>query len=46
VARKLARWARLGWLRRVRRGLYIPVPVEAEDPRRWTDDPLYLADAV
>lgn len=46
VTRKLARWAEMGWLRRVRRGLYIPVPVEAEDPTTWSEDALYLADAV
>ncbi len=46
AAMKLARWAKEGWLRRVRRGLYIPVPVEAEDPWSWSEDPLVLADAV
>lgn len=46
VTRKLARWAEMGWLRRVRRGLYIPVPVEAENPAAWSEDALYLADAV
>ncbi len=43
---KLNRWASAGWLRRVRRGLYIPIPVDAEDPARWTEDPLILADEV
>jgi predicted transcriptional regulator of viral defense system len=46
AAKKLARWASQGWLRRVRRGLYIPVPLEAENPDLWTEDPLYLADVV
>lgn len=46
AAKKLARWAREGWLRRVRRGLYIPVPIEAENPFTWSEDPLILADAV
>jgi len=46
AAKKLSRWTALGWLRRVRRGLYIPVPLEAEDPRRWSEDALYIADAV
>ena len=46
AAKRLARWAEQGWLRRVRRGLYIPVPVDAEDPRSWSEDPLVLADAV
>lgn len=46
AAKKLARWAEQGWLRRVRRGLYIPVPVEAENPAAWSEDPLMVADAV
>jgi predicted transcriptional regulator of viral defense system len=46
VAKQLSIWAGNGWLRRVRRGLYIPVPVEASEAARWSDDPLYLADAV
>ncbi|MFQ5524332.1 MAG: type IV toxin-antitoxin system AbiEi family antitoxin domain-containing protein [Acidimicrobiia bacterium] len=31
AAKKLARWAEQGWLRRVRRGLYIPVPIDVAD---------------
>lgn len=46
AAKKLARWAAEGWLRRVRRGLYIPVPLDAENPALWSEDPLVLADAV
>lgn len=46
AAKKLARWAEQGWMRRVRRGLYIPVPVDAADPRSWSEDPLLLAVAV
>jgi predicted transcriptional regulator of viral defense system len=46
AARKLANWADQGWLRRVRRGLYIPVPVEAEQPQHWSQDPMVVADAV
>ncbi len=46
AAKKLARWAKEGWLRRVRRGLYIPVPLEADDPNSWSEDPFVLADAV
>ncbi len=45
-AKRLARWASLGWLRRVRRGLYLPVPLEVENPAEWTEDARYLADAV
>jgi len=46
AAKKLARWATQGWLRRVRRSLYIPVPIEADDPSSWSEDPFVLADAV
>jgi predicted transcriptional regulator of viral defense system len=46
AARKLARWCRQGWLRRARRGLYVPVPVEAENPSTWSQDPLLLGNAV
>lgn len=46
AAKKLARWAEQGWLRRVRRGLYIPVPVDVEQPDLWSEDPLVLADTV
>jgi predicted transcriptional regulator of viral defense system len=46
AARKLAHWAEKGWLRRVRRGLYIAVPVEAERPEGWSEDPLIVAAVV
>jgi predicted transcriptional regulator of viral defense system len=46
AAMKLAHWAAEGWLRRVRRGLYIPVPVDAESPRAWSQDALVVATAV
>ncbi len=46
AARRLAAWASNGWLRRVRRGLYIAVPVDARNPSTWIEDPWYLADLV
>jgi predicted transcriptional regulator of viral defense system len=46
AAKMMARWAEQGWLRRVRRGLYIAVPVDAEHPDLWTADPLVVATAV
>lgn len=46
AAKKLSRWAADGWLRRARRGLYIPVPVDANDPATWTEDALIVATAV
>ena len=46
AAQKLARWAQEGWLRRVRRGLYIPVPVEAQAPSSWSEGALAVATEV
>src|ERR1700736_3824010 len=46
AAQKLARWAREGWLRRVRRGLYIPVPVDARAPQAWADAGMAVAAEV
>jgi predicted transcriptional regulator of viral defense system len=46
AAQKLARWAADGWVRRVRRGLYIGVPVGATDPSAWAEDALLVASAV
>jgi predicted transcriptional regulator of viral defense system len=46
AAKKLARWAEDGWLRRVRRGLYIQVPIDAADPGSWSEDPLVVAAEV
>jgi predicted transcriptional regulator of viral defense system len=43
AAKTLSRWAKQGWVRRVRRGLYIPVPLDAQDPARWTEDALFVA---
>ena len=46
AAKKLARWAEDGWVRRVRRGLYIGVPVEAINPAAWSEDALLVASEV
>jgi predicted transcriptional regulator of viral defense system len=46
AARKLARWADAGWVRRVRRGLYIGVPVHATNPAAWSEDALLVAAEV
>ncbi len=46
AAKKLARWAADGWVRRVRRGLYIGVPVDASDPAAWSEDALIVATEV
>src|SRR5438105_1406370 len=46
AAKKLSRWAAQGWLRRARRGLYIPVPIDAANPAAWSEDSLIVAAAV
>jgi predicted transcriptional regulator of viral defense system len=46
AAKKLARWAEDGWVRRVRRGLYIGVPVDAANPTAWSEDALVVATEV
>jgi predicted transcriptional regulator of viral defense system len=46
AAKKLSRWAEDGWVRRVRRGLYIGVPVDATNPAGWSEDALLVAAEV
>jgi predicted transcriptional regulator of viral defense system len=46
AAQKLARWTEAGWLRRVRRGLYVPVPVDVEHPEAWSEDARVIAARV
>lgn len=46
AAKRLSRWAAEGWVRRVRRGLYIGVPVDAPDPGAWAEDAMLVATAV
>jgi predicted transcriptional regulator of viral defense system len=46
AAARLSRWAGEGWLRRVRRGLYIGVPADAADPSAWSEDALVVAAEV
>ena len=46
AAKKLSRWSEDGWVRRVRRGLYIGVPVDATNPAAWSEDALLVASAV
>ena len=38
AARRLAAWSRSGWLARVRRGAYVPVPIESESADVALDD--------
>jgi predicted transcriptional regulator of viral defense system len=43
AAKLLAQWSAQGWARRLRRGLYLLVPLEATSPENWTEDPWLVA---
>lgn len=43
TAKMLARWAKAGWLSRVRRGLYVPVPLESRTADVPLEDPWIIA---
>jgi predicted transcriptional regulator of viral defense system len=43
TAKMLARWAKAGWLSRVRRGLYVPVPLESRSSDVPLEDPWVIA---
>lgn len=46
AARLLRDLTKGGWLVRLQRGLYATVPLEAEDPHRWSADPWAVANAT
>ena len=46
AARRLAAWSRSGWLARIRRGAYVPVPIESESADVALDDPWPVAAAM
>jgi predicted transcriptional regulator of viral defense system len=46
AARRLAAWSRAGWLARVRRGVYVPVPIESESADVALEDPWSVATAM
>jgi predicted transcriptional regulator of viral defense system len=46
AARQLAAWSRAGWLARVRRGAYVPVPIESESTDIALEDPWSVATAM
>jgi predicted transcriptional regulator of viral defense system len=46
AAKMLSRWAKKGWLSRVRRGLYIRIPLESSTADIPVDDPWILADRL
>jgi predicted transcriptional regulator of viral defense system len=46
AAKMLARWRKNGWLSRVRRGLYVPVPLESRTTDIALEDPWIIADRL
>lgn len=46
AARQLAAWSRAGWLARVRRGAYVPVPIESASADIALEDPWTIATAM
>jgi predicted transcriptional regulator of viral defense system len=46
AAKLLSRWAAQGWLQRVKRGLYIPVPLESGRADSAPEDSWIIADAA
>jgi predicted transcriptional regulator of viral defense system len=46
TAKMLSRWAKKGWLSRVRRGLYIPIPLESRSADVSLEDPWMIAEKL
>ncbi len=46
AAKMLSRWAKKGWLSRVRRGLYIPIPLESLTTDIPLEEPWIIADRL
>lgn len=46
VAKLMARWAKQGWLFRLRRGLYAPVELHARTPDAVAEDPWVIATRI
>jgi predicted transcriptional regulator of viral defense system len=46
AAKLLSRWAAQGWLQRVKRGIYVPVPLESERADAAPEDSWVIAEAA
>lgn len=46
VAKMLSRWAKKGWLSRIRRGIYIPIPLESRTADTVLEDPWIIAERL
>lgn len=42
----LSRWYQHGWVQRVKRGAYIPIPLEANNPEMTAVDPFVIAHSI
>ncbi len=42
----LANWAQKGWLSRIKHGVYIPVPLQTENPEVMADEPWVIAKSL
>jgi len=45
-AKMLARWATKGWLSRIRRGIYVPIPLESRSADVPLEDPWIIAERL
>lgn len=41
--RLLSRWEGQGWIARLKRGIYLPLPLEASSAEQWSEDPWVIA---
>ena len=46
AAKMLSRWSKKGWMSRIRRGLYVPVPLESRTADVPLEDPWLIADRL
>jgi len=46
VAKMLSLWAKKGWLSRIRRGIYIPIPLESRTVDTVLEDPWIIAEKL
>ncbi|MBW2108976.1 MAG: type IV toxin-antitoxin system AbiEi family antitoxin domain-containing protein [Deltaproteobacteria bacterium] len=46
AAKMLARWAKKGWFSRIRRGLYVPIPLESKTADMVLEDPWLVAERL
>ncbi len=46
TAKLLSRWAEKGWLSRIKRGLYVPIPLESPTIEIALEDPWIIADRL